>query len=209
MKATVLLLCLIAIGSAGTAHAAQQFDNFADFQQSPGATETAPIPNLGLVGQSHTVGNLTYSTPSPQLFMGSAGVGGVDPDPWTARLPGNQIALSGLEHLDVDLSIPAIAIGFDFVEPEFDPHIFGDFVDSTFTVTLFNGATMVDSFVFNAPNDTAAFVGYRADSIFDRIEIRETIGDNENEIFGQFYLGGIFVDDLESGDLTVWKLSVP
>ncbi len=205
MKASILFFFLLAGSLAGNAFGAQFFDDLVTFMLSTGAVSEEPIPNLGIVpGQSQTVGNLTYSTTSQNLIMGTAGTA-LDPEPWTTRLPGNQIAISGIENLDVDLSIPTYAIGFDFVEPENDPNVNGDFVDSTFTVTLLRGSTFIDSFTFNAPNDVAAFAGYWADGAFDRIEIRETIGGNENEFFGQFYVQGIFIDDFESGDTSAWS----
>lgn len=43
------------------------------------------------------------------------------------------------------------------------------------------------SFTFNAPNDTAAFVSVAGDEFFDRLDIRETIGGNENDFYGRVY----------------------
>jgi hypothetical protein len=81
------------------------------------------------------------------------------------------------------------ALGFDFVEPQYDANVNAPFIDSTFTVTLKNGAATVNSFTFNAPNDTTAFVWVWSSVAFNRMEIRETIGGNENEFFGPFYSG--------------------
>jgi hypothetical protein len=208
MRVPRVLVGSLVAGLAASAQGALLFDNRADFQVVTNAGPAAPIPNLGFVGQSQTVDTLTYSTPSSQMFMGTLGTP-VAPDPWTVRIPGNQIALSGTEDLNVDLVHPTYAIGFDFVEPENDPNVNADFVDSTFTVTLYSGAVMVDSFSFNAPNDAAAFVGYWADSAFDRIEIRETTGATENEFYGQFYVRGFFADGFETGDFSQWSSKVP
>lgn len=82
--------------------------------------------------------------------------------------------------------------GFDFVEPKFDPNLNGTFVESSFEVTLKNGSSTVHSFTFSRPNDSAQFVGIWTDHSFDRIEIRETTGNAENEFFGQFYTGANF-----------------
>lgn len=74
------------------------------------------------------------------------------------------------------------------VKPNFlDPNIGAPFRDSTFTVTLRQGNVVVDSFSFNAPDDVAAFVGASSASLFNTIQIRETVGGVENEFFGQFY----------------------
>ena len=52
-----------------------------------------------------------------------------------------------------------------------------------------NGATSLFSFTFNAPNDTAAFVGVAGATLFDRVEIRETVGTDDNEFYGRVYAG--------------------
>jgi hypothetical protein len=46
---------------------------------------------------------------------------------------------------------------------------------------------VVREFEFNAPNDTAAFIGVATATAFDRVEIREIVGYSENEYFGEFY----------------------
>jgi hypothetical protein len=172
------------------------FSNKAEFLTATGATSaTGPLPNLGLVpgGETamQTVGTVTFSIspPSTQLFIGALGNPLVVGGDWTTRLPGADIAISGLENLNAALTAPVFSLGFDFVEPENDPNIFAPFIDSTFEVTLLMGSTVVDSFTFNAPNDTAAFVGVWSNHAFDRAEIRETVGGIENEFFGQFYTG--------------------
>ena len=67
----------------------------------------------------------------------------------------------------------------------------GAVVDSTFEVTLMNTstATAINSFTFNADDNVAYFVGAWTDTAFDAVEIREIIGSNDNEFFGQFYTG--------------------
>lgn len=64
-------------------------------------------------------------------------------------------------------------------------------IDSTFTVTLFNGVTGVGSFDFNAPNDVAAFVGVASSSAFNRMTIREVAGSDDNEYYGHFYTSDV------------------
>ncbi|NQU20937.1 MAG: PEP-CTERM sorting domain-containing protein [Candidatus Nealsonbacteria bacterium] len=120
------------------------------------------------------------SAPASQLWFGRE-------YDLTAHIPGPDIGTSDVENINADLASPVLALGFDFVEPEFDPHINAPFVDSTFTVSLLLEAEVLDSFTFNAPNDTAAFVGVTSSAPFDRVEIRETVGGIENEWFGQFY----------------------
>jgi hypothetical protein len=137
------------------------------------------------------VGSVTFSItpPSSQLYIGTLGISNVINNDWTLGLPGPDIAISDVENLNMGLSSPVYALGFDFVEPEKDPNLNAPFVDSTFTVTLKNNVVTVDSFTFNRPSDIAAFVGIWGDTAFDRVEIRETTGGIENEFFGQVYTG--------------------
>ncbi len=128
---------------------------------------------------SLTVNGLAFTTPSPNFASGL----------FSNRLSGNVISVTALEHLNISLSSPIYSFGFNFHEPEFAPNIFAPFVDSVFTVKLFMDTTLVDSFSFNSPNDTATFNGVWSDSLFNRVEIREVTGGIENEFFGQFYTG--------------------
>jgi len=140
------------------------YDNKADFLSATGASEAANFDDAGTVGTwnttysmwdmgtSFTLGNLTFST----ITGWSMWV-----DDWTSRLAGNELAISDIEHLNVDINLggEVHSFGFEFVEPEFDQNVNAPFVDSTFTVSLLSGGTNVDSFTFNAPNDQAAFFG--------------------------------------------------
>ncbi len=184
IKALALGLLLgTGMAAASTAEAAIQFfDAKTAFITATGAAATAPFPDLGpsTAQGATTFGDLTYSSPtSANLFFAN----------FSARIAGNEIAISGVSNLDVALANPVFALGFDFVEPEFDPNLAAAFVDSTFDVGLFNGATPVGSFSFNAPEDALYFAGVWSDTAFNRIEIRETAGQAENEFFGQFYTG--------------------
>ena len=203
------VLLLIPIGAQNTfAATISTFDDKTAFLTATGATSvTGPLPDLGLIpggaGGVQTVGQATFSItpPSSQLFIGTAGTVGVTNNDWTLRLAGNDIAISDVENLNVDLANPVFSFGIDFVEPEFDPNVSGPFAESTFTVTLLNGAVVVDSFSVSRPNDSAEFIGVWSDSIFDRVEIRETIGLLENEFFGQVYTGTIPLFELVAGEI--------
>ena len=184
--AIVAAVALVGFG-AGIARADLiTYDSQSDFLTDTGATSaTGALPNLGLVGTGPiTVGSVTIQSASGNLYVG----GSTD---WTTRLSGHDIAISGTEDLDIAVALmdPTYAFGFDFVEPEFDPNVNAPFVESTFEVKLLSGGTVVGSFTFSRPNDQATFVGVWTDFGFDSAEIRETIGANENEFFGQFYAG--------------------
>ena len=158
------------------------------FLAATAAEAVAPLENVGFLPYQYTTtdGRVTISA---NMFVGALPGDGVVDDDWTLRLPGPDVAINGVENLDYLLAEPAYAFGFDFVEPEFDPNVFAAFVDSTFTVTLKLGSAVVGTFDFNAPEDTASFVGIASAAPFDRVEIRETNGSYDNEFFGRMYIG--------------------
>jgi len=168
------------------------FDNLSSFVTSTSAIATTALPNTGLLAgsasSSQTVGDLTFSITSPSfgLFFGTAG-SSVAPAPWTSRLAGNQIGISDSENLNIEMINHVSSFGFEFVEPENDPNMNGTFIDSIFEVTLLGNGSFIESFIFNANNDVAAFVGVSSDVAFNRVEIRELTGGPENEFFGLFY----------------------
>lgn len=108
---------------------------------------------------------------------------------WSPRLTGPELAINDVENLNVDLTGPAYSFGFDFVEPERDP-VFAPFFDSKFVMTLKNGGATVAAIPFEAPNDVLWFIGVWSDTPFTRVEIREVVGNTDNEYFGRFYTGG-------------------
>lgn len=110
---------------------------------------------------------------------------------WSTLIPGNEITIAGQEWFDVNFRGDATFFGFDFHEPttaapEIDGCNFTSCVDSTFQVSLFAGPSEVGSFSFNRPDDVLAFVGVLSDVPFDRIAVRETVGNFDNEFFGNF-----------------------
>jgi hypothetical protein len=168
------------------------FSDQTTFLTATGASSaTGALPNVGAVPPaSGTVGSVTFSSvaPSGTLFIGPDGL--VPGDDWYGLLDGNDIAISGSENLDAVFAGPVYSFGFVFAEPNSTmPSWGGSPVDSTFTVTLRNGATFVDSFTFNAPDDAISFVGAWTDAAFDRVEIRETTGGIDDEYFGEFFTG--------------------
>jgi len=182
----IIIFVGIATALSPKTHAATMlFDDQSYFISHTGASETTTIPTTTATfapGDGFTSGNLTFSLVdvNTQFMISDA----------TSHLPGNELSLDGVESFNIDINTGLVHyFGFDFVEPEFDPNLNGTFVESSFEVTLKNGATAVDSFSFSKANDSAQFVGVWTDNSFNRIEIRETTGDSENEFFGQFYTG--------------------
>ncbi len=193
-KAVLAAALLVGLGLHGGAHAALvTFSDQTTFLTATGAgPATGALPNLGAVPPaSGTVGSVTFSSvaPSGTLFIGAGGI--VPGDDWYVPLAGNDIAISGSENLDAVFTGLVYSFGFVFAEPSSStmPPWGGSAVDSTFTVTLRNGATLVDSFSFNAPDDVISFVGAWSGTAFDRVEIRETTGGIDDEYFGEFFSG--------------------
>lgn len=180
--AGVLLLSLPTAASAAVAHFSDK-TTFLNFTEATSAT--GAIPNLGAAGAQVTLGSVTLDTfgndtcPSYcNLWVGAS---------WTDLLPGNEIAIDGRESIDVRPASTVNALGFDFIEPTDLASCAAPCVESTFSLALKRGAATIGSFSFNVPNDTAAFVGAASSLAFDRVEIRETAGDIDDEFYGQFY----------------------
>lgn len=181
--------------TAAQAATLRVFEDKAVFLAATGATSaTGPLPNLGAVDGSATVGSVTFSLApgGDSLFIGARGITAAEPD-WYPPTPGNDIAL-GFENLRVQTAAPVFALGFEIVEPEATmPPWGGTPVNSTYTVTLFQGATLVGEFVFsNLPKDVVAFIGVWSDTAFDRVEIVDVTASpfvDDDEYFGQFYTG--------------------
>ena len=166
------------------------FSDQSTFLSSTGATSaTGTIPDLGrIVSGTQTLGDVSISlgTGASALFVGASGLS-VGSD-WTTVSPGNDIALSGTESINVDFVSPVFSAGFEFVEPT-DSTCYAPCFDSTFNVTLKNGGVTVDSFTFNAPDDVLAFIGVWSDSAFDRLEIVDLTATVDDEYYGEFFSG--------------------
>jgi len=196
-----------------------QFTDQATFLAATGATcATCPMPNLGFAASAGipvVVNTVTFTVIAPSIdFFIGAGSAGIPNGDWTSIIPGNDIAISGSENLDVAFAAPVFSMGFQFHEPTCSNTNTGNNcglgalgqveigtdvpngaeVDSTFTVTLKNGVNTVASFQFNAPDDVLSFVGVQSDMAFDKVEIRETVGGIDDEHFGEFFTGTLSIE---------------
>ena len=187
--ASVLLsLCCVLPASA----ALVVYSNEAVFAAASGATLHAL--NSGVTGSS-------VSTVDGELTLSTAGIPGSTTifTDWTTftgadRLVGVELAISGVESFNssVNLGADRYAFGFGIYESTNNAAAGCNFVcvDSTFTITLKNNGLVVgSSFTLLPDDDVAVFWGVHTDYAFDAIEIRETIGTADNEIFGTFYTG--------------------
>jgi hypothetical protein len=175
----------------GIPHISSSYDKIAFLAATGSDNSTGPLPNLGAIADSATIGSVTFS-----MAPGAAGLyigGGNSVPDWYPQTPGNEIAL-GYERLRVITSAPVFALGFDFIEPNTTMPLWGGTpVDSTYEVTLFSGATWVGRFTFNAPDDVApAFIGVWSDTAFDQaviIDITPSSNADDDEYFGEFFTG--------------------
>lgn len=162
------------------------------FLNDTGATSaTGPLPNLGGVGLTQTVGTVTFDSLSGGLFFGT-GAG----TQWSSLLPGHDIAISGPESFEVSVPAPIYSLGFDFFEPNIDFSVFANgcdapCADTTFMVTLLSGGVAIPgaSFNYNATDATVAFVGVWTDFAFDGARIIDVTGTIDDEFWGEFYTG--------------------
>lgn len=200
-------LCAVAAPSFG---AVISYSDLTTFQAATGATAEPAIPNSGNVGTSGTVGSLDVSTGpgATGLFFGTSGFAFSD---WSTLIPGNDVAVSGTENVDfgINTGTPLSAIGFYMHEPSANLGLTADScnatcVDSTFSITLFNGLVQVGTDSVNIADDTLVFYGIQSSLPFDRVEIRETSGGIDNEFFGDFYTAPV----PEPGTWTLLALGV-
>ena len=194
------LACTVVIGLLPFAAEANlaTFSNQATFLSATGATSaTGALPDLVGVHSSVQIGGVTFTDVNGWKFY-VGGLSGYLQNDWTTLLAGNEIAVNHAENLNVAFNAPVYSAGFDFAEPTslsasspYANYAAYPYADSVFTVTLKNNTTTVGAFTFNAPDEVASFVGVWSDMAFNRMEIRETTGDIEDDYFGQFYTGGV------------------
>jgi uncharacterized repeat protein (TIGR01451 family) len=112
----------------------------------------------------------------------------------TANAP-SRLGISGVEKFAVTLPSLTYGFAFDMYEPTSQPDVGPNsdgtpatFYDSVFSVTFFNGSSVVDSMQLNSDNAAIRTHEFWSDKAFNRVEIREVSGGIDNEFFGPFYL---------------------
>jgi hypothetical protein len=167
---------------------ADTYVNDAAFTAATGAVSlTGPLPDVGNVGTSETLGNATL-TAGNTIFVGTG---------WSTQLPNDRaIAISGPENLQISINSGlATAFGFYFHEPATSTGMLDGCntacVDSTFRLEFLLGGSVVD-FIEFAPAEVTAtrvfFGGVILDEPFDAVRFTETEGTNDNEFFGEMFV---------------------
>lgn len=188
MRRLVTFSLLLALAGANAGAAIIVFDDRAAFIAASGATGIGPIPMGPSSVSSLTVGDLTFQQSAGGTFNTTIN--------WSTLIDEDfDLAINGVESFDISAAAPITAFGFDFHEPSVSGPGLVDTCnapcfDTDFTVALYLGATLIDTFGFNAPDDELFFVGVTSTDAFDRIEIRDLAGTVDNEFFGRFLTDG-------------------
>ncbi len=187
-------LCAAATGGAGAA-TVSTFSTLASFQASTGATAaTGPLPVNSSNFSSATVGSVTFSAPVAlftnwSTLLSAVQTGGVLAVSNGAGDVGGVIN----EGINAQFAAPVFSAGFRFHEPGSSTALIDGCnttcVNSQWSLRLMSGATLVAAVPWTFPKDQATFVGVWSDTAFNRLEVRETVGTDDNEFYGQFYTG--------------------
>lgn len=181
------------------------YDDRADFVSDSGSVGIGAIPQ-NVDPASFVLGGLTFTQNAPSSLNTSIN--------WSTLISEDfDLAINGIEGFNVDSPGPLYAFGFDFHEPNVASPSSPDTCnatcfDSTFAVSLLSGGTLVGSFSFNAPDAQLWFVGVTSTIGFDRIEIRETVGNIDNEFFGNFLISRTPVPVPEPGTLALLSMGL-
>lgn len=181
--------------SATASAAIVTFDDRSAFVAATGATGIGSIPSGAASAATFSLGGFDFISEPPSTFNRTVN--------WSTVISEDfDLALNDVEQFNFESPGPIYSFGFDFHEPNqttppgpTDPDTCNTAVcvNSSFEVTLLNGAMVVGSFSFSSPpvrpNDLLQFVGVGSSEPFDRIEIRESVGSNDNEFFGNFLVG--------------------
>ncbi|MDM7859311.1 hypothetical protein QTP81_01665 [Alteromonas sp. ASW11-36] len=194
------LMLVASLSVSGLANAIIIYTDASSFQNDNVVTFVS-TPSSG--GNGSVAGSLTFTSgPSASVFFGNF-----------TNLLQNELALSGVENFNVDIAGGAYAFGFDVTDPRSSSLPNGcnvsSCVDSVFSFSIFSGNALVGSFSFNPlfSDSVLTFVGVYSNTLFDRVEIRETAGTNDNEYFGNFQLSTVRQSVSEPGMLVFFSLS--
>jgi hypothetical protein len=167
------------------------FSNQLTFQTMTGAVSaTGPLTSAGTSLGSATFGSITFSAVGPSSLNF-----GTSPDQWSTLIPGIDLAINATENFNIVSSAPVFAMGFQAHEPSASGFasdtcgIAGPCTDTTFQITIKNGAVVLGTELINFPDNTLAFFGIHSSLAFDRFEVRDLSSTIDDEFFGQVYSG--------------------
>ena len=173
MKTFAIVTAAVLYGTAG---GAATFNDRATFLAS-GGTYTDHTN----IGADFTIS----SGPGATAFLDSSGFTDIfAPNPY--------VVISGVENFNAVVTFAAsvFAFGMDIYEPT-SPVLFNGCnvttcVESTFEISFLASGSLLETITISPDNDMLDFFGYSSATAFDRIEVREIVGTNDNEMFGNF-----------------------
>lgn len=195
----IFLITLFLIFHSNISYSAslQKFNNEELFIKHTKAIAVGALPTSG--NSITTVGSLSFTDGPNIVGSESNGVGNNGTRrllfaDFVTAIDGSELVFSGVESFNVDIEGGAYAFGLTAYEPTATTKINGCNVgtgctDSTFLLTLFNDTHNLGNISFNLEDDRPNFVGILSDEWFNRAEIREFIGANDNEAFTGFVVG--------------------
>ncbi|MEL6792192.1 MAG: hypothetical protein AAFP78_01975, partial [Pseudomonadota bacterium] len=180
---SALLLCGLASPSAA---ATITFDDRSTFLAAAGSVTTHANPTFSQIRTPDTVSfNGLTLAPAPGSSVLSSNT--------FSTLIANEIAQSGVENFDVTVNQPSpvFGFGFDVHEPiastgTRDGCNVSVCLESTFQVSLLLNGALLQVVQFSPANDVLAFFGVQTTDPFNQIQVREIVGGNDNEFFGNF-----------------------
>ena len=179
--ATLLLAALLLPASSWAT--VRVFTDLSNFQAETGAAQISSAYPASLQTASFTSGPVTFTRSGGGLFFAD----------WTPALPGNDLAISGVENFDMSFAPPYLhAVGIELIEPVTQSCNADPCLDSTFEVSVFGNADVstlglqaeLHRETINFPNDQVAFIGFASDRRIARVAVREISGSDDNEYFG-------------------------
>ncbi len=184
--ALVAAICLVPLHAANAGIiSAQEYVDDAAFSAATGAVSlTGPLPELGGVGTSVTLGDATL-TAGNTIFVGTG---------WSTLLPNQRaIAISGPEDLSIEINTGlATTFGWYFHEPNSSTGQLdgcnATCFESIFLIEFLLGGSLVDSTTFAPPNDRSFFGGIILDEVFDAVRFTEVAGGIDNEFYGEMFV---------------------
>jgi hypothetical protein len=185
MKTTLATAVALSLVAGPTAAAVVTFSNEALFVSQTGSA-LGTLPNGSEAASLTIPGQLTINQAVTGGFYAGTGL-----TPYF-NLGTNYTVKSGVESFDVSFPVTTYAFGLTIYEPTSSAQLNGcntACVVSTFVASLYSGATLLGSYGITPVDNGFDFYGFWSSDPITRVEIRETIGSNDNEFFGRFHTG--------------------
>jgi hypothetical protein len=190
-NAGVFACAVAGLASLAPAQAAYTvYTSEAAFLAATGATSaTGSLSSAGTSLSSITVGSITFNAvPGSTLNFGTSA------NTWSTLIPGIDLAINANENFDMISGSTVYAMGFQAHEPSAggataDTCFVGTCTDTTFQITIKNGATIIGTETINFPDNTLTFFGVHSAQAFDRFEVRDMSATIDDEFFGQVFTG--------------------